>query len=159
MTIKKVSDGTTLLSFTNSNLMTIRANNEFLRPKWGIYRSLNVPSALRDETLRFASISIAEETPTSLDKSRKMDAFKFVVLPTRSSDEIRIRYALIEDAQVQAEIIGMNGFIQKKLIPIVKKEKGNYTESFDVSELTTGCYFIRMTVGHQTDSIKINIQK
>jgi len=60
MTIKKVSDGTTLLSYSNSNLMTIRYNNSFIRPKWGIYRSLNTPSDLRDEAIRFNSFSIGE---------------------------------------------------------------------------------------------------
>ena len=58
--IKRVSDGATLLSYANNNILTMRANNDFVRPKWGIYRSLNNVAQLRDDSLRLASISIFE---------------------------------------------------------------------------------------------------
>ena len=60
MTINKVSDGTTLLSYNNNSLMTIRPDNSFIRPKWGIYRSLLSSSDLRDEAVRFAGFYISE---------------------------------------------------------------------------------------------------
>ena len=60
MVIKRVSDNATLLSFSSNDIMTIRPDNTFIRPKWGIYRSLNNPTDLRDETIRFAGFSIAE---------------------------------------------------------------------------------------------------
>ena len=59
--IKKVSDGTTILSYSNNNISTIRkTTNSFIRPKWGIYRSITNISYLRDETMRFNSISVQE---------------------------------------------------------------------------------------------------
>ncbi|MEI6751827.1 MAG: T9SS type A sorting domain-containing protein [Paludibacter sp.] len=59
--IKKVSDGTTLLSYSNNNISTIRkTTNSFIRPKWGIYRSITNISYLRDETMRFNSFSVQE---------------------------------------------------------------------------------------------------
>ncbi len=61
MLIKKVNDGTTILSYSNNNLMTIRPSNDFIRPKWGIYRSLNSPGDLRDESIRFNAFSIEEQ--------------------------------------------------------------------------------------------------
>ncbi|MBI5473136.1 MAG: T9SS type A sorting domain-containing protein [Ignavibacteriae bacterium] len=42
--------------------MTIRPDNDFIRPKWGIYRSLLAPSDLRDEAVRFNSFSITEQS-------------------------------------------------------------------------------------------------
>jgi Secretion system C-terminal sorting domain len=60
ISIKKVSDGTILLSYYNGNIATIRADNDFIRPKWGIYRSIATPADLRDEALRFSDFSIAE---------------------------------------------------------------------------------------------------
>lgn len=59
--IKKVSDGTTILNYSNNNLMTIRPSNDFIRPKWGIYRSLNSPADLRDDSIRFNDFSIEEK--------------------------------------------------------------------------------------------------
>lgn len=61
MVIKKVSDGATILNYSNNNIMTIRASNDFIRPKWGIYRSLNTPADLRDDSIRFNTFSIEEK--------------------------------------------------------------------------------------------------
>lgn len=58
--IKRVSDGATLLSYSNSNINMWRDGTTFCRPKWGIYRSLNSISELRDEQVRFADFCIAE---------------------------------------------------------------------------------------------------
>jgi hypothetical protein len=60
ITIKKVTDGTILLTYSNQNILTIRADNSFIRPKWGIYRSIATPTDLRDEAVRFSDFSIAE---------------------------------------------------------------------------------------------------
>lgn len=60
ISIKKVKDGKELLSYTNANLETIRPDNNFIRPKWGIYRSLKKIEDLRDESVRFADFSITE---------------------------------------------------------------------------------------------------
>ena len=60
ITIKNVSDGVLLLSYTNNNIDLWRTGTTFCRPKWGIYRSLNNTSYLRDEQVRFADFCIAE---------------------------------------------------------------------------------------------------
>jgi hypothetical protein len=59
--IKRIKDGTEILSYSNANLMTIRPDNKFIRPKWGIYRSLKKAEDLRDEAVRFADFSITED--------------------------------------------------------------------------------------------------
>jgi hypothetical protein len=66
MVIKKVSDGTTIMSYSSASLMTIRYNNTFIRPKWGIYRSLNSPADLRDDSIRFSDFYIGESATTVL---------------------------------------------------------------------------------------------
>lgn len=58
--IKRVKDGKELLGYSNPNLQTIRPDNTFIRPKWGVYRSLKKVEDLRDETVRFADFSISE---------------------------------------------------------------------------------------------------
>ena len=60
ITIKKVSDGSTLLTYSNNNIDMWRDAATFCRPKWGIYRSLNNVSYLRDEQVWFADFCIAE---------------------------------------------------------------------------------------------------
>lgn len=76
LTIKKVSNGAVLMDYNNSNIQTIRtaytskngtnyAANSFIRPKWGIYRSLKDIKNMRDEALRFSDFSIKELTASS----------------------------------------------------------------------------------------------
>jgi hypothetical protein len=60
ITIKRISDNATLLEYSNTNIDLWRDGASFCRPKWGIYRSLNNVSYLRDEEVRFADFCIAE---------------------------------------------------------------------------------------------------
>lgn len=65
ITIKKVSDETVLMNYSNSNIQTIRADNSFIRPKWGMYRSLKDIANMKDETMRFSDFSIQQLTTSS----------------------------------------------------------------------------------------------
>jgi len=61
ISITKVSDGSSLLYFQNdSNVRMWNTDAEFMRPKWGIYRSLNSSSELQDEEVLFADFYIDE---------------------------------------------------------------------------------------------------
>jgi len=62
MVIKTLDGGTTLLSYSNNNIDMWRTGTTFCRPKWGIYRSLNNQSFLRDEQVRFDRFCIAKGT-------------------------------------------------------------------------------------------------
>lgn len=59
--INRISDGASLLTYKNSDIDLWRKETTFCRPKWGIYRSLNNKSYLRDEQVRFADFAIIEE--------------------------------------------------------------------------------------------------
>ncbi|MFD0941115.1 heparin lyase I family protein [Pedobacter boryungensis] len=58
--IKNVSDGALLLNYATNNIDLWRTGTTFCRPKWGIYRSLNNKSYIKDEAVRFADFCIAE---------------------------------------------------------------------------------------------------
>jgi hypothetical protein len=49
----------TLLTYQTSNRQ-MWSQSTYCRPKWGIYRSLNSPSYLRDEDLLFDDFCIAK---------------------------------------------------------------------------------------------------
>jgi hypothetical protein len=66
VTLKRMSDGLVLLSYTNSNINLWRGDATFNRPKWGIYRSLNSSNYLRDEQVLFADFSLAKGTFATL---------------------------------------------------------------------------------------------
>ncbi|MBC9798203.1 hypothetical protein [Sinomicrobium weinanense] len=58
--IKRVSDGAVLLSYSSPDVYLWREGMTFCRPKWGIYRSLDKASYLRDEEVRFADFCLAK---------------------------------------------------------------------------------------------------
>jgi hypothetical protein len=58
--INKVSDGTLLFLYVDGNIDNWRPGASFVRPKWGIYRSLDFSEDLRDEVVRFANFSVEE---------------------------------------------------------------------------------------------------
>lgn len=58
--IKRIKDGKELLSYSNLDIETIRHDNNFIRPKWGIYRSLKKITDLKEEAVRFADFYIKE---------------------------------------------------------------------------------------------------
>ncbi len=53
-------DGTGVLSYSNESIDMWRAGASFVRPKWGIYRSLNDVASLRDEEVLFADFQVTE---------------------------------------------------------------------------------------------------
>lgn len=63
LVLKNKISGKVLLTYHNSKIQTIRKSNHFIRPKWGLYRSLCRAEFLRDESLRLANISIEEIKP------------------------------------------------------------------------------------------------
>ncbi|MFK7904071.1 MAG: T9SS type A sorting domain-containing protein, partial [Chitinophagales bacterium] len=63
--IKKVSDGSVLFSHTENNTRMWKTDATFIRPKWGIYRSLEQASDLRDEEVLFADFCIEELSTAS----------------------------------------------------------------------------------------------
>ncbi len=56
----RMPDGTVAMHYVNYLLDMYRAGANFHRGKWGIYRSLNSPTYLRDETVAFADFAITE---------------------------------------------------------------------------------------------------
>jgi polysaccharide lyase-like protein len=62
LSIKRLSDGATLVSWNSGTVDTWRAGNNYNRGKWGIYRSLNSISQLRDETVLFADWCVSESS-------------------------------------------------------------------------------------------------
>ncbi len=58
--IKTINDGTILLTYANPSINNWRPNAEFVRPKWGIYRSIINVQDLRDEEVLFDEFSITE---------------------------------------------------------------------------------------------------
>lgn len=60
VTITQMDTGKTLLNYKSDSLRMWKTDALFLRPKWGIYRSLQYVSDLKDEQVKFADFYIKE---------------------------------------------------------------------------------------------------
>ncbi|MFS4492188.1 hypothetical protein [Maribacter sp. 2308TA10-17] len=58
--IQQISDAAVLFEYANDNIINWRDGGTFVRPKWGIYRSLINAQDLRDEEVLYADFSIEE---------------------------------------------------------------------------------------------------
>ncbi len=87
--IKRLSDEETILSYSNDNLRMWKTGADFLRPKWGIYRSLNDWEDLRDEVVLFNDFSIEEISPNSIKENT--EARDFTIFPNPTSGVFTIK--------------------------------------------------------------------
>ncbi|PYX88878.1 MAG: hypothetical protein DMG67_16310 [Acidobacteria bacterium] len=81
--IKTLSGGQTLLSYSNSNInmFPTQTGTGFIRPKWGIYRSLLESSVLRDEQIHFNDFCVAK-APLACPGSQPAPNFSLSATPT-----------------------------------------------------------------------------
>ena len=139
--IKKVSDGTVLMSYSNNSIQTIRTAasdpnipqvaNSFIRPKWGIYRSLIDVASLRDDSIRFSDFSIAEGTLSSNDFY--LNPQDEIVFPNPVHDNLLLSEN-VKDNFSSIRIYNTNG----KLVVTLK----SLPPSIDLSCLSPGIYLV-----------------
>ncbi len=153
MVIKKVSDGTTILSYSNNKILTYRSDNTFIRPKWGIYRSLNTPSDLRDETLRFDYFSIYEEPLTSIThllENKDSFSFKFV-----GTNQALLEYSISEAQSIKLELCNLNGQLIHTYQPTGSQSIGKYQVTLETANIKNGIYLVRFSKGNKVYTKKI----
>lgn len=145
MVIKKVQDGTVLLSYSSGNIMTIRPDNDFIRPKWGIYRSLNNPSDLRDEAVRFAGFSIQEGTAgvDSSEGSLPTGIRLGQNFPNPFNPSTTIKFELPNAAVVSLSVLDVLGR-EVAVLAQGSRTLGVHEVIFDGRGLSGGVYFYRL---------------
>lgn len=143
--IKRVSDMVTLFSYTNNALKNWQTDADFVRPKWGIYRSLLNEMDLRDEQVLFANFSIEETGTLSIDDSSlKNKSIKIVPNPATS------KVLIIEPKPNSYNRIQ----IYNSLGSIVKQTNAS-SKYLDISNLNSGMYFILFN----KDAINVGVEK
>ncbi len=143
--ITNMATGASVLSYNNVKLMTIRPDNSFVRPKWGIYRSLLKAGDLRDEAVRFAGFSIREE-PLTPTKNTDESGSRIKVFPNPSTGITAIELCSPEPEPLTVLISNLNGQIVASLchLPVYQ---GLFRETYDLSFLSPGMYGVIISTG------------
>ena len=134
--IRRVSDGGVLLDYENTSIVNWRQGADFVRPKWGIYRSLINAQDLRDEAVLFANFSIEElETVSSPELSKIEDSV--MLFPNPVSTVLRLKDL---DKKVDTLLIyDKNG---RKFI--AENTYGRSDYNIDISNIPNGTYVLKM---------------
>jgi hypothetical protein len=158
ISIKKVSDGTVLMSYSNNSIQTIRTAatdpntpqvaNSFIRPKWGIYRSLLDVASLRDDSIRFSDFSISEGTLSSNDFY--LNPQDEIVFPNPVNDNL-VLSENIKDNFSSLRIYNTNG----KFVATFK----TVPSSVDLSWLSPGIYLVEFIKSDLTTKVVKMLKK
>ncbi len=107
--IRALADSSILFSHNSSMLKMWKTDAEFLRPKWGIYRSLLDSNSLRDEEVLFSDFEITElKTITSVQGTVLDDKLFYY---KKSSNSIELDPSLIMNFD-SVELINLRGEVQ-----------------------------------------------
>ena len=143
--IKKVDDGSTLFNYTNNNIINWRSGAEFVRPKWGIYRSLNNVADLRDEEVLFANFSI-EENPTLSLNEKEFDNINITLSPNPATGTVQIKEKTSNSFD-SIKIYDNSGRFIKHLNPSI-------VNTIDISHFNSGLYFVTFKKRNELISVK-----
>lgn len=140
ISITNVDTGAEILNYSSDELRMWKTNADFIRPKWGIYRSLNSPSDLRDEEVLYANFSIEENPTLSIPQVSDKNPVSFWPNPNTAGI---LNISLLENT-TNYEVIILN--IQGK---VLKHYKGiDNKPQIDITDLNNGIYltqFIDLT--------------
>jgi hypothetical protein len=141
--IKNITTDATILSYSNTSILTFRLDNTFIRPKWGIYRSLNTPADLRDEKMRFNSFSIQENPLTALANINS-DCEKVEFIQTKNKGQFEITFTLNQKAKVIFELYDLKGEKIKTNYDKMDFYAGKTTNIIDLSQLPKQAYLLKI---------------
>ncbi|MBW1296195.1 T9SS type A sorting domain-containing protein [Aquimarina litoralis] len=142
LVIKDVFTGNELLNYEDLDIDMLREGSAvFLRPKWGIYRSLESSMPLRDETVYFADFSITEKDQLLLSTD-EFDENAFGFYPNPVSNKI---YFQNVQSKVRFELYNLQG---KLIITATANE-------IDVHNLNAGIYILKTTNGNRNGIYKV----
>lgn len=134
ISISRIDNGTELFTFQNNTIRTWRTNANFIRPKWGIYRSLNDADNLRDEIVLFASFSIEETDGVLSINDYSLENKNIIAFPNPTSEVLTIKGISLEDYN---EVVFYNTLGKE-----ISSKKIMNTAPINISFLDDGIYFI-----------------
>lgn len=139
MLITEFSSGDTLLYYNNESIRTWKTDAEFQRPKWGIYRSLNDSTNLRDEAVLFADFKIEEleeGDPSVSIENNFSENINPLIYPNPTNDSLYFSDEVTE-VYDRYSIYGINGELITN-----RKIKSN---QILINQLNAGLYFIKFS--------------
>ena len=143
LSIKRIDNQDVVFEYENNAIDNWQDGADFVRPKWGIYRSLNDVSSLRDETVLFADFSVEEVNSLSIaDLKENNQNLKTFPNPAKNTLQI------MGNASDSFNQI----YIYNTLGKLIERKQKNIENTVDVSNLKAGLYYFIFKKETQTVS-------
>lgn len=148
--ITKIQGGDTLFHFVDNSIRTWKTDADFLRPKWGIYRSLNNSVNLRDEEVLFADFYIKKFKVKVTRLNSYTDEKAIVIYPNPANNELYFSNEVLNEYDRITIIDGKGQNISTQKLT---------TNHVSVTTLKPGIYFVEFgNINRTTSRFKIIVQ-
>jgi hypothetical protein len=159
ITLKRMSDGATLLSYSKTGIDMWRSGAEYNRGKWGVYRGKD--DVLRDEQVRFNDFCISESsagqcpaTAGTLSTARSSQEDNGVEIAISSDKSLNsypnplqqqntITFYLEKPARTSLAVYDITGK-QVALLVNEMRQSGNHKITFMANRLAAGVYTLKL---------------
>jgi hypothetical protein len=102
--------------------------------------------------------AVAITVPTAIPDQVKGKS-EFRAYPNPVSEKVTFNYTLEKSANVKISVYNLSNQLVKSYLNNEPHGAGSYSRSFDVSDLKTGVYFVRMTNGMNTKTVKVVVKR
>ncbi|MGQ1783554.1 T9SS type A sorting domain-containing protein [Saccharicrinis sp. GN24d3] len=140
--ITLLQSGQSIFQYSSNNIRTWKTDADFIRPKWGIYRSLNDSENLRDEKVYFNDFSIEETNGTPVLETKGNQ--EFIIYPNPSTGEFTVSNILNKDIQIR----NLHG-------ELIFKLQNASTNQLSINNITSGLYLITLRFGNNIATQKL----
>lgn len=163
LVITDVETGNIVREHHSTNILTIRPDNNYIRPKWGIYRSLEHASQLKDERLRFSDFVIEKghipppsDTTSTTQMQNHEAIFKFQISQNTSNRSIVVSGIPARAEHYQIDLLSVNGVV---LNSTRKFLQGGIRQDIEICGKTyaSGLYLVRITTSTHQETHRIAI--
>jgi hypothetical protein len=80
---------------------------------------------------------------------------QLVVYPNPTSNQVNINYSLKDNSAVSIELVDMVGRSVKALLPLTNQTADKYKNTFQLTDLNSGMYFIKLKINNKESIIKL----
>jgi hypothetical protein len=168
VTLKRMSDGATLLSYSKTGIDMWRSGAEYNRGKWGVYRGKD--DVLRDEQVRFDDFCISESsasqcpaTAGTLSTARMAQEQDAIALnsdkslnsyPNPLQQQNTITFFLEKPARTTLAVYDITG---KQVAVLVNemRQAGNHKTTFMANQLVAGVYTLKLMYDNKVITRKV----
>ncbi|MFK7920428.1 MAG: T9SS type A sorting domain-containing protein [Bacteroidia bacterium] len=137
-----MANGDTLFYYINASIRMWKTDADFIRPKWGLYRSLNDATNLKDEQVLFADFRIEELSNISASIDIPLINASLLVYPNptqehlRFADEVLSKFEYFHLYDARGKLV-LSESIQSETISLSYLDSGLYFLRFMKDDLTT----------------------